>query len=219
MVFALSDKEEAKRKPFLANGGLVNSFNEHVQDIAGRCGLPVFNFDEAKQVGADFGSRFLNALQSVFATGFDGVIAIGNDTPQLSVAHIHRAKAKMENDEAVIGPTPEGGFYLLGLNRKDLDPAAFLRLSWNTHIVYQELVESFSNNATTYGLLETLRDINYFSALEKIDLRRVNNVTLRSKIRRAISGSEHFSFAKELALMNPVATILFNKGSPLLPSF
>lgn len=69
---------------------------------------------ELRQQGAGFEERFLGALEAVAALGFDRIVAIGSDTPELSAQDLRRA-LEAEPQGVVIGPSVDGGFYLLGL--------------------------------------------------------------------------------------------------------
>ncbi|WP_158594666.1 DUF2064 domain-containing protein [Ulvibacterium marinum] len=219
MVFALSDEEEVKRKPFLAQDTLAKSLNKHTKDIAVQSDLPVFHFDETKQIGDDFGTRFSNAIRSVFDEGYDGLIAIGNDCPYLQVNHIHQAKAILENGEAVLGPTYDGGFYLMGLSKKDFDYRAFLTLSWNTNKIFEEFFESLKTRRIECHSLEKLWDINYLSALENLVLHRIRNARLRSSIQSAVKRRSTNYFVSKVTELKLLHFTLFNKGSPVFYFF
>ena len=59
-------------------------------------------------------------MERIFRRGLDqfaGVIAVGSDIPQLRAAHIEDAILALKEDDAVLGPSPDGGYYLLGLKR------------------------------------------------------------------------------------------------------
>ena len=64
------------------------------------------------QASGDLGARLAASTQAVEAGR--GWIAIGGDCPALNAAHIQEARAALERGEIAIGPTQEGGYYLLG---------------------------------------------------------------------------------------------------------
>lgn len=86
-------------------------------DAAGRARLPA----EARvleQVGEGFERRFLGALEAAFACGYTRVVAIGSDTPDLTARDLRRACRARER---VLGPSLDGGVYLLGLDPDAVD--------------------------------------------------------------------------------------------------
>ena len=177
--------------------------------------LPVIYVDETKQTGVDFGSRFSNALQLGFKKGYDALITIGNDCPFLQVKHITEAKKAIENGNTVLGPTYDGGFYLLGLSKENFNPATFYNFSWGTNRVFEEV----RINLYSCYTLRKLRDIDFFSDLEKLSLQHICNVALRKIIQKLIvkpSQNYAFSYISDFDLLQPV---VYNKGSPILSIF
>lgn len=70
------------------------------------------------QSGSTFGERLRSALTEAFALGYDRVVVIGDDAPGVSASDLKRALGMLEGagPRAALGPSPDGGFYLLGLN-------------------------------------------------------------------------------------------------------
>ncbi len=216
LVFARSVEEETKHKPFFAKRSLAKSLNIHTQNIATQSGLPVIYVDETKQTGFDFGSRFSNALKLGFNKGYDALITIGNDCPFLQVKHIIEAKKVLENGNTVLGPTYDGGFYLLGLSKENFNPTTFNIFSWGTDRIFEEIKNDFLKNQHHCYTLQKLRDIDFFSDLEKLNLQNICNVALRKIIQAlTVTPIQNYAFIyiSELKLLQPV---IHNKGSPLL---
>jgi hypothetical protein len=90
------------------------------------------------QRGADFEERFLGALDDAFARGFERLVVIGSDTPALRVSDLRRA-LESPAGELWLGPSTDGGFYLLALDRADLGMLA--GLPWQTSRIRRALVE------------------------------------------------------------------------------
>ena len=218
MVFALSSEEEVKRKPFLVRGNLVKSLSKHTRAIASKSGLHVFHFDEKKQTGNSFGTRFSNAVQDVFDRGYDSVIAIGNDCPHIEISHIHQAKAILDQNEAVLGPTYDGGFYLMGIAKKDFEHTTFLQLPWNTNTVFEDFLIKLQTRGIECRALEKLWDINYLSTLHNLVLRSIQNVRLRTSIQVAIKGPVTHYFISKLRALRCFHSTRYNKGSPFMYS-
>ncbi len=87
------------------------------------------------QVGADFTERYRGAFEAEFAAGKQQVVVIGSDTPELSEDDLCGAFASLERSSnrsdaqpsAVIGPSLDGGYYLLGLSRFSVAPFVGVR--------------------------------------------------------------------------------------------
>jgi uncharacterized protein len=85
-----------------------------------------FHFKNTLQVfeqnGVDLGSRLLSAFEIQFKR-YDRIVVIGTDSPDLPIDRIEEAFQSLQNHDAVIGPTDDGGYYLLGLSK--MIPAVF----------------------------------------------------------------------------------------------
>lgn len=70
-----------------------------------------------KQGGGSLGNRLCHACSDTASRGYRRIVVIGTDHPSLPTAWISDAFARLEaENSAVIGPTADGGFYLLGMN-------------------------------------------------------------------------------------------------------
>ena len=95
------------------------------------------------QTGRTFEGRFLNTLNTVFEGGYERVVALGSDTPSFTVCDVRRA---LQSDRFTIGPSEDGGFYLVGLTA---DEVPLLRgLPWRTSGVFAALLHRAPNLAT-----------------------------------------------------------------------
>ena len=68
-----------------------------------------------EQQGADLGQRTDNALRWVLAQGYAACVLTGSDLPLLGKAHFESAFAALEGADLVIGPSRDGGYYLIGM--------------------------------------------------------------------------------------------------------
>jgi 2-phospho-L-lactate guanylyltransferase (CobY/MobA/RfbA family) len=73
----------------------------------------------AAQSGGDFGSRLEGAMRDAYARGAGSLVIVGTDVPGLAERHVARALALLaeDPDRVVLGPSPDGGFYLLAVRR------------------------------------------------------------------------------------------------------
>jgi len=117
-------------------------------------------FDESKQQGQDFSSRITQAFSDLFAQGYEKVISIGNDSPDLTTAHIETALQKLEENELVLGPSADGGAYLIGIHKSHFNAAAFKALPWQQENLFAELVADAHTHKRSVTFLEMLNDFD-----------------------------------------------------------
>jgi len=84
------------------------------------------------QEGDGLGERLSRLLGGLLAEGHRGAIAMDSDSPTLPMAHVAEAAAVLDQAAAdlVVGPTDDGGYYLVGLGR--LEPSLFADIPWST---------------------------------------------------------------------------------------
>jgi len=82
------------------------------------------------QGGGDLGARLERVVARGLAEGAAAVMALGADSPGLPAAYLDAARDALERHEAVLGPTSDGGFYLLALGR--CFPGLLASLPWSS---------------------------------------------------------------------------------------
>lgn len=110
------------------------------------------------QEGADLGVRMEQAFSWGFSAGYQRIVIIGSDCPHLTTGLLEEAFAKLQADEAVIGPATDGGYYLLGMTR--LIPGIFSDKHWSTDTVFSATLRDLEQADANYSLLPTLSDID-----------------------------------------------------------
>lgn len=119
---------------------------------------PVGNYEKKLQQGADLGERMKYAFKQAFADGYKKVVIIGSDCPSMTSQIIERAYRSLENNEVVIGPCEDGGYYLLGM--AGFHPDLFAGINWSTSSVYEETVFKVQNLNLSFELMPTLNDVD-----------------------------------------------------------
>lgn len=166
MVFSLSVAGEYMRKPFTGlksaatSVALINQCINHTEAIVKESGLEVLWFDEHLQKGRNFAERYKNAVKSCFERGYERVISIGNDAPELTATAIQSASEKLRQNDLVIGPSADGGIYLLGLNKKAFDEDQFLGFPWQQDSLNQAIVLAAASKGQRVSVLEQLIDLD-----------------------------------------------------------
>src|SRR6056297_979813 len=125
-------------------------------------------FDKKLQDGSNLGERMSVAFREAFEDGYEKVVIIGSDCADLSPDHIEDAFQTLHTNDAVIGPSEDGGYYLLGLN--EYRPEIFSEIEWSTPSVFEETKRHFEQLGLTYRTLEVLNDIDTIEDLKQSDL-------------------------------------------------
>lgn len=113
------------------------------------------------QRGATFGERLLNALSDTEARGYTEILVVAGDVPGLSARTLSEAFEALALGRVVLGPSPDGGAYLLGLSAGDVAARAVLGLvRWQTAHVALDLVRLLHAERRAVALLGALTDID-----------------------------------------------------------
>ncbi len=141
-------------------------------------------FFYSHQEGTDLGERMKNAFAKVFGHGAEKVIIVGTDIPELNSAIINKTIIDLEKFDTVIGPSDDGGYYLLGI--KKINNKLFENIEYSTDKVFNETINKIAKSAMSYELLKNLDDIDTEEDLFNW-LNKTKNNLLREKIEKIIS--------------------------------
>jgi hypothetical protein len=86
-------------------------------------------FPPVQQASSPSGDRIEGALSRLLAGAGQLACAIGGESPDLPLVYVKRAYVKLKHKDVVLGPTLDGGCYLIGLNKQV--PGLFEGLSWD----------------------------------------------------------------------------------------
>jgi hypothetical protein len=94
------------------------------------------DLDLFPQKGATLGEKMENALAETFAAGYERAVLIGSDLPDLPSGIIDTAFTGLEQCSAAIGPSRDGGYYLIGFTAAGFTPRIFHGIPWSTDQVF-----------------------------------------------------------------------------------
>ena len=122
--------------------------------------------DRRRQSGSSFGSRLASAFERTFAEQGGPVVLVGSDVPDLEAGHLrHTLKVLDEDpDNVVIGPSPDGGFYLLAAARPLGETLA--QVHWRCRQTLSSLKDALRQQGRNIVLLAPLADLDRRSDLE-----------------------------------------------------
>lgn len=115
-------------------------------------------FIKKLQSGKDLGERMSMAFKEVLST-HEKVLIIGSDCPEINLMTISDAYRELDRHDHVIGPSKDGGYYLLGM--KTYNPEVFTHIDWSTDAVCEQTIQKINQSNKTYGLIKTLSDVDY----------------------------------------------------------
>lgn len=115
------------------------------------------------QPGGDLGQRMGRTIRAM-ASG--PVVLIGSDIPDIKPSHIADAFKALGRHDAVFGPADDGGYWLVGLRRRPVQPDLFHPVRWSTSHALADTIANLGDRFN-YALLETLIDIDDAAALAR----------------------------------------------------
>lgn len=92
--------------------------------------------DFVPQGGGDLGARMARTAEAAFARGAPGVVVVGTDAPAVDAGTVRRALDALRTADVVLGPSADGGYYLIALGSPR--PALFRDMPWSTELVFRE---------------------------------------------------------------------------------
>lgn len=99
------------------------------------------------QYGDDLGVRLNGLLEYFLAAGYQRVVVMSSDSPDLPTEYIQSAFQKLTEADAVLGPCADGGYYLIGSRRSV--PELFVDITWSTEVVTTQTI----NRARAAGIV------------------------------------------------------------------
>lgn len=138
-----------------------------------------------QQEGADLGQRLAFAAETAFFEGFERVIFIGTDCIGMDESFIQGAFQSLDSHDVVIGPSTDGGYYLLGIR----EPSRWLfeDIPWSTETVLKETLDRIENQQCRHFLLEEKLDVDTMEDLIKFREELPEEHFLATKIDHIIS--------------------------------
>jgi rSAM/selenodomain-associated transferase 1 len=121
-------------------------------------GIQPAGFTMLPQTGGDLGERLANISRYFFEQGYDKVVLLDSDSPNLPSEYIYDSLRSLNTVDAVIGPCIDGGYYLIGLNKQK--SGLFQDIPWSTSMVTKSTIEKAVNMGITISLLNEWYDVD-----------------------------------------------------------
>ncbi len=121
-----------------------------------------YRMDIEVQTEGDLGKRIGHVLEKAIRESGCGAV-MGSDVPHISGKILKQVHARLSKQENIVGPTVDGGFYILGLH--ELDHGIFNLVDWGSNRVLSRLLKNLDSLGMDIGFCRKLRDIDTWSDL------------------------------------------------------
>jgi glycosyltransferase A (GT-A) superfamily protein (DUF2064 family) len=221
LLFTRTASQEAAAKKFVRSDKTKSEkvsqrLIQHSLRQVQQSGLPYFVISPEKQRGNSFSERFTNAIEEVFAKGYQHVIAIGSDAPQITAGLLVHAAGAMEQSSILLGPDKRGGIYLLGISSKSYCRKTLLGFRWNSADLFSDFIEWKNNCNVGCAILPILKDVNGEGDLHSLLQQKSIGLQLLNALLRIIAACKavlipEIIFLKNLSVQNNIG----RRGPPM----
>jgi hypothetical protein len=130
-----------------------------------------------RQGGAGLGQRLERAFRWLLRR-HGAAVVIGTDSPTLSPRLLRLALGELAACDAVLGLSPDGGFYLVGLRRAAADKIreVFRGVRWGSRLAFRDTLENLRRCGFACAILEPCGDVD-----RPADFRRLVRELARSR--------------------------------------
>lgn len=126
------------------------------------------HFQKTLQPEGDLGERMRYAFDEGFARGYSRICIIGTDCLDLTTEHVDQAFKALRKHNVVLGPSQDGGYYLLGMDQ--LYPELFANKAWSTDSVADDTRRDIEQQNLSLKELPILNDIDTIDDLKQSPL-------------------------------------------------
>jgi uncharacterized protein len=123
-----------------------------LREILSPCG----DFEYIAQPAGNLGDRLRKIVEWTFANGAAKTVVLGSDSPSMPIEYIDRALELLEGREVVVGPSTDGGYYLIG--QRPSPHCLYSDIQWSTGVVLEETLARLGEQ--TLALLPPWYDVD-----------------------------------------------------------
>ncbi len=141
----------------------------------------------SEQKGNDLGERMYNAFALMFENGHKECVIIGSDIPDLPAHICDQAFDILKETDMVIGPSQDGGYYLLGLHETSFNKLLFQDISWSSEKVFSQTLKKAQLLNYKVRQLPTWEDVDFLENLINLYQRNLTTEFYHSHTMRKLS--------------------------------
>jgi len=121
--------------------------------------LKEYDFPKKIQAKGDLGLKITCAFTDLLQE-YRKVIIVGSDCPTISEYDYRKAFSELADNQLVIGPSTDGGYYLIGLNKNA--PFLFKDIEWSTEKVLDQTLQKATQKGISFAQLTTKTDVDHY---------------------------------------------------------
>lgn len=140
------------------------------------------------QHDAGLTDALLTSFEQCLAMGYQKVLCISSDNPSLPVAYLNEAVLKLDEVEVVLGPSEDGGYYLIGA--KASYPTLFNDMTWSIDTVLRETLARADSAKLSSTLLPLWYDLDTYQELARFIAELSQDATAAQHTRSALQALE-----------------------------
>lgn len=123
------------------------------------------DFQLIRQRGTTLGERMQGALSRARRDGYTATVIVGTDCLSITPEIYKTAFALLKDHDVVIGPSHDGGYYLIGL--RDRQPALFSEIPWGSDTVFMQTMKKARTLSLKTCLLPEKSDLDDWPTLQR----------------------------------------------------
>ena len=121
-------------------------------------------FDNFLQSSGNLGTKMQKAFEEKFKSGYNKIVLIGSDAPHITNSLLNDSFEQLDYHDVILGPSLDGGYYLIGFNKDTFTSNAFEDIEWSTTNVLEQTLQKL-HKKNVY-LQEELNDIDILDDLK-----------------------------------------------------
>jgi len=132
-------------------------------------GIQKFNLQGKGCLGEKMKRQIIINKKFCTQNNIKNIIFIGTDLPDLCHQDLLKAQRKLQQNDLVLGPSNDGGYWLIGLSEKIMSThlyLPFINIKWGTENVLQNTIDNFAPNKLKYKFLDKKIDIDTIFDIE-----------------------------------------------------
>lgn len=133
------------------------------------------------QRGMDLGERMRSGFLEAFSEGYKRVALVGSDLPDLPLSFFTLALNALRKYDSVIGPSVDGGYYLIGFREEAFLPDVFQGMNWGTEEIFSKTLSLLEGRQKRVRVLPPWRDVDTLEDLRALVRRTEGTGFVRSK--------------------------------------
>ncbi len=118
------------------------------------------------QCDGDLGRRMEAFFTACFDERAERVVLVGSDSPNLPTEYVEQSFAALTNHDIVIGPTEDGGYYLIGARIRT--PPIFAGVHWGTPTVWSDTMQRIADSGLIHHELPMWYDIDFYDDMQRM---------------------------------------------------